>query len=98
VELAPGPLLKNCLQVPTCCAAATGNGIADPQMPKNFFEALSTAEKEDETKNAFFWPERFINNSERRPAVHQGCQIFSWKNVPSEHKMYQMVIKCPKCP
>jgi hypothetical protein len=33
----------------------------------------------------------------------QGCQIFLVhdtkidKNVPNEQKMYQMVIKCPKC-
>jgi hypothetical protein len=33
----------------------------------------------------------------------QGCQIFlgeyypNRKNVPNEHKMYQMVIKYPKC-
>jgi hypothetical protein len=37
----------------------------------------------------------FRNNFD---AFEQGCQIFSGKNVPNEHKMYQMVIKYPKWP
>jgi hypothetical protein len=34
----------------------------------------------------------------------QGCQIFvgtgfqNLENLPNQHKMYQMVIKFPKCP
>jgi hypothetical protein len=27
----------------------------------------------------------------------QGCQILAGKTGPNEHKMYQMVIKYPKC-
>jgi hypothetical protein len=52
-----------------------------------------------------FWI--YILNSQFVASVanhRQGCQIFigpryqNRKNVPNEHKMYQMVIKCTKCP
>jgi hypothetical protein len=56
---------------------------------------------------------RFYFSEEKNPLkclfpllteVGQGCQILlgvgyqDWKNVPNEHKMYQMVMKFPKWP